>query len=67
MGDANKEAFEARLAASKSKHERELAAWRANGGDAFDDEGGACSGFQIFNWGKRDLEFEKRHQNQERK
>ena len=35
MGDANKEAFEARLAASKSKHERELAAWRANGGDAF--------------------------------
>ena len=24
-----------RLATSKSKHERELAAWRANGGDAF--------------------------------
>ena len=34
MDEANKEAFEAQMAASESKYELKLAAWRADGGDA---------------------------------
>jgi hypothetical protein len=34
MDEANKEAFEAQMAASESKYELKLAAWRFNGGDA---------------------------------
>ena len=32
---ADKEPFEEKVAASKSEYERKLAAWRANGGEAF--------------------------------